>query len=297
MNVGRLVLSRKGFDSGSGGCPSPIFPDGTMYSLPIPSFGSGIAFGDLDHGDVNMGRLVGDLTGGRVRRRPLGAKNEVHLDPDLDGDSYPRESGWRGLLGQAGAAQGHLARMGVTSGDLFLFFGLYQRVEESISGWRFVRGSKKLHVLWGWLHVGEVRKVDRIRDDVNFRWARYHDHFRGREDETNTLYVAAESLELVGGAVVPGYGVFRRFDERFVLTDPYCDGVSKWRLPGWFYPGCGRDPLTYHGDLGRWRCDGNYAYLQSVGRGQEFVLDLRGYPEALEWVSGLVGGGGPSKLG
>ncbi len=33
----RLILSHKGFDSRSGGCPSPIFPDGTMFSLPIPS--------------------------------------------------------------------------------------------------------------------------------------------------------------------------------------------------------------------------------------------------------------------
>ena len=33
----RLILSRKGFDSANGGCPSPIFPDGSMLSLPIPS--------------------------------------------------------------------------------------------------------------------------------------------------------------------------------------------------------------------------------------------------------------------
>ena len=26
----RLILSRKGFDSSSGGCPSPIFPDGIV---------------------------------------------------------------------------------------------------------------------------------------------------------------------------------------------------------------------------------------------------------------------------
>ena len=295
MKPERLVLSRKGFDSGSGGCPSPVFPDGTMYSLPIPSFGSGIAFGDLDHGEVNMGRLVGDLTHSRIRERRLSGKNEVHLDPDLDMEAYPREPGWRGLLGQAGAAQGHLERRGVSVGDLFLFFGLYQRVEAAGPGWRFVKGSRRLHVLWGWLHVGEVRKVDRIRDDVRFRWARYHDHFRRRWDETNTLYVASENLELVDGVPVPGYGVFRRFDERLVLTDPCDDGVSKWRLPGWFYPGGDNAPLSYHGDLGRWQCDGDYAYLQSVGRGQEFVLDLRGYPKAMDWVSELVGG--LSKLG
>ena len=33
----KLIIGRKGFDAGSEGCPSPIFPDGTMFSLPIPS--------------------------------------------------------------------------------------------------------------------------------------------------------------------------------------------------------------------------------------------------------------------
>ena len=33
----KIILSRKGFDSGYGGCPNPILPDGTLLSLPIPS--------------------------------------------------------------------------------------------------------------------------------------------------------------------------------------------------------------------------------------------------------------------
>lgn len=32
----KIILSRKRFDSGSGGYATPIFPDGTMLSLPIP---------------------------------------------------------------------------------------------------------------------------------------------------------------------------------------------------------------------------------------------------------------------
>jgi len=31
-----VIISRKGFDSSSGGVPSPIFPDGKMLSLPTP---------------------------------------------------------------------------------------------------------------------------------------------------------------------------------------------------------------------------------------------------------------------
>jgi len=33
----KFILSRKGFDSKSGGYPSPIFPDGSLISLPIPA--------------------------------------------------------------------------------------------------------------------------------------------------------------------------------------------------------------------------------------------------------------------
>ena len=43
----KLVLSRKGFDSSSGGVPSPIFADGTMLSLPIPDDGSSLRYEHL----------------------------------------------------------------------------------------------------------------------------------------------------------------------------------------------------------------------------------------------------------
>ena len=32
----KVILSRKGMDSTSGGMASPILPDGTLLSLPIP---------------------------------------------------------------------------------------------------------------------------------------------------------------------------------------------------------------------------------------------------------------------
>ena len=82
MKPKKLILSRKGFDSGSGGCPSPIFPDGTMFSLPIPS-GDGEAFEDLQHGDIDIGSVVNGITGGH-----MGGKNLIHLDPDLNFDAY-----------------------------------------------------------------------------------------------------------------------------------------------------------------------------------------------------------------
>ena len=61
----KLTLSRKGFDSGSGDCPSPISPDGTMFPLPIPSWDQE-AFDDLQHGDIDIDirSIVAGLTVG-----------------------------------------------------------------------------------------------------------------------------------------------------------------------------------------------------------------------------------------
>ena len=113
----RLILSRKGFDSQSGGCPSPIFPNGTLYSLPIPHDQSEVTYGDLWHGDTNIGEMVADLTCNRI-----GSKVHAHLDPDINHVAYPRQEGWQPLFGQSGAAQGHLDNQGVQIDDLFLYF-------------------------------------------------------------------------------------------------------------------------------------------------------------------------------
>ena len=290
MKPKNLILSRKGFDSGSGGCPSPIFPDGTMFSLPIPSYDEE-TFEDLEHGGFDIASVVSGVTNGRMSGRNL-----VHLDPDLNFDAYRYRKDrtawqqWRGMLGQVGIAQSHLDKQGVGSGDVFLFFGLYRRVEQTAQGWRFVRGAPELHVLWGWLHVDQKYLVADLGPN-DLSWAFYHPHlFSNYRDDKNTVYAASTKLDLGGDDQldIAGWGVFPKFDPRLVLTDPNGPGVSQWRIPRWFYPDGNKPPLTYHPDRRRWRRDANHAYLRSVGRGQEFVLDLAHYPEAVEWLSGLV---------
>ena len=111
----RLILSRKGFDSASGGCPSPILPDGSLLSMPIPDRSSPVRYADLSRGGRNLGDLVERLPG--CKQRPhYGA----HLDPDLHPDWLPRAEGWHPSLGQRGIAQGHLTKQGVRPGDLLL---------------------------------------------------------------------------------------------------------------------------------------------------------------------------------
>jgi hypothetical protein len=117
----KIIFSRKGFDSASGGLPSPILPDGRMLSLPIPDKRSPISYSDIGWHEYNLGTLVSELTNGRIH-----ASDAAHLDPDLLQGSLVRHASWVPIFGQTGAAQGHLRKTGVEQGDVFLFFGLFR---------------------------------------------------------------------------------------------------------------------------------------------------------------------------
>ena len=277
----KLILSRKGFDSSedNGGCASPIFPDNTLYSLPIPDSDSKITYGELRHGDINIGEVVADLTEGQI-----GPDSHAHLDPDINYEAYPRQEGWRPLFGQSSASQGHLKKQGVQSGDLFLFFGFYRQVEKTSGGWCFVKGAPEQHILWGWLQIGEICKVDELAQD-ELPWTCYHPHRSPSRDKdsTNTLYIASGSLDLGDGPIWPGAGRFPKFHPHLVLTEPE-KPRSCWRLPRCFYPDDDKCPLTYH-PKHLWRHHDKYAYVKrEAHQGQEFVLNLDRYCGVKDWL-------------
>lgn len=285
-----LILSRKGFDSSAGGCPSPIFPDGSLYALPIPDPASGIRYGDLHFREHGIGALVEDLTRGGIT-----AHCGAHLDPDMHADALPRQRGWKPLLGQTGAAQGHLRRQGIQPGDLFLFFGLFRPVERSGGRWRFVKSEPARHILWGWLSVGDILKVDHLQAG-DIPWARYHPHFEIGPDAANTLYIAGDRLRRQGrGKTLPAAGIFPYTAPGLSLTHPSSPRPTAWRLPHFFFPEGGRTPLSYHLKPERWSREQSgdaYCNLQCAARGQEFVLNTGEYPEVMPWITNLVTGHG-----
>ena len=222
--------------------------------------------------------MVESLTRGRI----AGADG-AHLDPDLRRDATARTRGWRPIFGQAGAAQSHLARHSVGAGDLFLFFGSFRRAENGGGALRFVRSAPKLHVIFGWLQVGEVRPVtDTLAKEI--RWAQRHPHFsEPARYKSNTIYLASEhltSLDLDS----PGGGIFDQLRPELILTatDPY-SGCATWTLPRWIHHRT-RTPLSYHSKPNRWTDRATSVRLQSAYPGQEFVLDLNEYPEAHAWL-------------
>lgn len=60
-----------------------------------------------------------------------------------------------------------------------------------------------------------------------------------------------------------------------------------WSLPAWFSPEGKPSSLTYHTKQSRWSWHGDSVELQSVAKGQEFVLDCKHYPESGEWLAAL----------
>lgn len=158
----RVIFSRKGFDTGSGGAPSPII-DGRPVSLPIPTSGKSVT----TYGDLGLGDIVEKATKGRIGRDRL-----CHEGPDVHRTGM--------LLRQCGAAQSHLQNQGVGIGDVFLFFGLFN---DEITGERH-------HRIFGYLRIAEILPLGRnvISHPCFASLARAHPHTIGRRVANNTVY-------------------------------------------------------------------------------------------------------------
>ena len=284
----KLIFSRKGFDSATGGKPSPIFPDGTMVSLPIPYPESVLAYRDIGGNHLaSIGQLVWDLANIRQTDR-------AHLDPDLSVASLRRREGWRPLFGQVGMSQRHLQNNEVGEGDVFLFFGLFRKVIKTSKGWQYDRNSRPMHVIFGWLQIQEQVAVSNWPTDKP--WALDHPHFhetfrKKHSHSLNVVYVATERLSLPGldRLHIDGAGTVPCFSPHLRLTKPDCPQPSRWLLPSWFSPKNRASKLTFHSKYDRWHEHPDGVELATVGRGQEFVLNCSDYPEAVPWLSGLLG--------
>jgi len=285
----KIILSRKGFDSSNGGCASPIFLDGRLVSLPIPASNAPTNFSDVGFVGLSLGELVGDLSRGKVL-----PDSSTHLDPDLSNEALARQDGWLPAFGQTGAAQSHLNSQGVEVGDLFLFFGWFKKVEKNSSGrWSYVPGAPDLHVIFGWLQVGEVLRIGAKTDEFSERypWLARHPHLNGERSDSNTIYLASPMLKFPGQlqlGQLAGGGAFGRVSDARTLSAPDQTSRSLWRLPAFFAPSENDKTLSYHADPARWKAaDNEWVYLQSVAKGQEFVMDFADAKQQFGWLDAI----------
>lgn len=256
-----------------------------------------------------------------------------HLDPDLvRGALRERHPDWRPIFGQSGAAEVHLRNQGVgelqeeqdltRNGDsppLFLFFGWYRHIfQDAQARYTYVPLNRQpqFHSIFGWLQVS--RKVNfagrRERENFarNYPWAAAHPHVSCScmDGQPNALYIAPKPDSEDDHLILNGQrtnlnasGMFSTFNpDVHRLSMLQGRPMSQWRLPIWFHHH-GAPTLTYHRDPTRWHGiegDPKHIRLQTVGVGQEFVLDtdVGGYDQTLigAWVKRIVASGiGPQR--
>ncbi|WP_020527282.1 hypothetical protein [Flexithrix dorotheae] len=276
MRKPKIILSRKGFDSGTGGIASPIL-DNRMYSLPIPEAESGIFYNQLNFSENHSYLYL---------LRDLGIKfySETHLDPDLNKEIISgRTNNWRPVFGQTGAALSHLNKFNIQQGDLFLFFGWFKEVEKINHRIRFKKSAKDLHVIYGYLEVDQMVDLEKGNPPS---WACKHPHVVFADQynpKGNTLFIAKKESSFFSGK--PGGGLFS-FSRELVLTNSLQENSwnrSLWQLPKSFFQK-GRCKLSYHENKTGEAIKGNRKNLcvQSVARGQEFIINSN--QGILNWV-------------
>ncbi len=292
----KIILSRKGIDSGVGRRPSPLIEtsDGhwTPISIPIPGDNEKRKYQEVSVNGYNLGPLVEDLGLRGANRKCLSRKNPVHFDPDLDPASIGRPSGWKPLFGQAGAACGHLEKQEVGVNDVFLFFGWFRKAKYQDGHWVYVKNAPDIHSFFGWLEIQELKAAAQLE-----KWADGHPHVNGDHKcpHYGNVYIGKEKLELGKPGKtsnLPGSGIFKTFSPAAQLTVEGM-GRSVWKLPAFFLPNPFRPLLSYHWNPKRWKAHDGYAQLEAVARGQEFVFDLDQLDEsnqtaAKKWALDLI---------
>ena len=264
----KIILSRKGFDSQYGKQASPILPDGTLLSLPIPSND------ELSYSDINWnGRSYWDIICSLKPKTYLDEKSNCHLDPDLRECSIIRKRGWKQAFGQTGSSLTELRDYEIKVGDLFLFFGWFKETEYKNGVLRYKYKARDLHVIYGYMQIGDIiEDNDSIPD-----WLLYHPHSNLRlyqnawDKGLNAIYLPTDKLSFA--PKLPGAGTFK-YDSRFILTK---NGFSRSR---WEFPQNMVGVPISHNPNG-WKSN----YFQSAARGQEFVME--GTPCVMEWVNRL----------
>lgn len=292
----KVILSRKGFDSATGGMPSPLLPDGTLLSLPIPARVGPHRFCDIrTPTGMSYARVLREL-GWKRARFSLGrrANGDIcHLDPDLRFATTGRAPGWRPAFGQVGVGQTQLQtpgpdRRGIAPGDLFLFFGWFRAAERLSGRLRFSPGTSAFHALFGWLRVGHIVTLNNAAQRGaalgDHPWLATHPHAcdadywaqRICRNGDNRIYLSANGA----GAA----GTFR-FAPSVRLT---ADGMSasRWKLWPWLRK-AGNARLSRCSDAARLdRAAG--IFDTHAGRWQEMVVDVAQHPGVEAWATRLI---------
>lgn len=272
----KIILSRKGFDKGCGGCPSPyIVDEGNLFSFPIPNNDSFYSYKDLKY---NNELSCYDL----MEQLKISSRNcKAHTDPDIRKELfYKSEKNWKPVFGQQGNPQKHLRNQNVGKGDLFLFYGLFQDVKKIHGRYQFIPGTTK-QIIWGYMEIGE--NPFKINSNPESRLhPHYYSYSTYLEKDENTAYLAPDFLSFAPNK--KGYGVFN-FKKNLVLSKnegDRCEIYDIFSLPKHFY----EHRMTGNSNEKRWHLKEDKCIVEICSRGQEFVIGDN--YNAIDWAKSLI---------
>jgi hypothetical protein len=291
----RVILSRKGFDSSvqGGGSPNIIY-NNKCYMIPIPEVGTDIRYDELKfENNIDYLKVMRDLN--------INQFTECHLDPFISKEIAPEKcQNWKFNLGQVDSAQSCLANVSppVGKGDLFLFFGWFQKVNKGDKGYKYIPieeyHPEGVHLIYGYLFVDEVIKINKT--DKRPDWTKKHPHvihqdfytkkYETNENTLNTLYVAKENFK---NTTIPGAGVFA-YSEELILSrkGTFIDKENKeknytrtsWKLPDAFLGASVKFLNSSHPI--------HNTTIKAASRGQEFVVITDPNEKISDWAEKLI---------
>ena len=311
-----IILSRKGFDTAYGRCPSLIIAGKQMISFPIPEDskqGRSATKEDTNYpkyseltiklegiGEKSLKDLILE-SAGRAKKTIF---KDMELNKDDNGDNEPRchfdpqlfnyrkASDFVASLGQMDIAARILNKYDVKEGDLFLFFGNFKFVNDKLEpvsqkiegkyGEYEVPENAFLHCIWGYMEIGKVI-ANPQNNGVPPYIKNHHPHMKYESSE-NYLYIAAERLSnrwRPEGCEekLKGYGIFD-FDSRLVLSPANDDEFEthKENLEGINQGINNKEPKRNTWTILPLYVN-NVIKTQIPVRGQEFVLFPNSLPE------------------
>ena len=307
---GKVVLSRKGFDSSAGGGYSPFDPQtGKYVVLPIPmgkserKISNSLKYEEIHierdclqgYSETNLKSLMNRLEKKATLQTKDGKEvsEYAHFDPWLLHCPWLAEGSNHqiGAFGQVGIPQAHLHNKGVGEGSLFLFFSRFKPIKPTgqdrenkiVPGISPENLKKGLYFIYGWLKVKEViQEYNSIRDENLLAHhphatEKYFEEYARKEKGKNTLYIADKFL-FTDGSNLPGCGYFRKLRKNLLLTatDSAQEDCNKWMPSRWKMP-TGFTSQTCHSYLkgeAKWISTKDGSCLaQHKGHGQEFVFE------------------------
>ncbi len=282
----KVILSRKGFDSSYGGCPSPILPDGTLLSLPIPEmkFSKDLntkeeittwktwenkQYQPIAYSDLSLPNTVTNyfkenglslLTYRDVLNEllPKGVLKEekktfgkdlqwtCHLDPDLVSNVMSRPTDWRWLFGQGGAAESHLRNQKVGENDLFLFFGWFRKTILKNGKLMFDSMDKEGVHLIYGYFQVDYKISFTENRDKARSWMSYHSHMRLKAWNNERNAIYVGRKTLAWDEKKPGAANFQ-YHPDLVLTDTTTQNNPRRKKTYWRAEIFPKDvEITYH---------------------------------------------------